>query len=540
MKRILFNMAALALMSGALVSCTKDLDRLPANDITSEQVYSTPEGYKQALAKVYGSMALTGNAGPAGNGDIQGIDEGTSDFVRLYWWVQEVTTDEAVVQAGWNDPGIHFFHPMNWTTDNVIIKGVYYRSLYQITLCNEFMRQATDAKLQARGISGKDATDIRNFAQEARFLRAYQYSVLIDLFGNPPFLTENDAPGSVLPSQIGRDSLFYFIKRELADLETKLPAARTSEYGRVDRGAAQALMARLCLNHKVYLGSEVASLYKDAATYADKVITTGGYRLMDDYRQLMLADNNVNNPEFILTVNYDGLRTQGYGGTTFFTHASVGGDMLAANYGIGGGWAGIRTTKNLPNLFPDPNGTDDKRSQFFTAGQSIDLTADPAPNFREGYAVTKYRNVTRSGAPGQSLAFSDIDFPLFRLAEMYLVYAEAVLRESTAGDAGKALDYVNTVRRRAYGHPNVSGPGDIPSSSLTLDFILNERGRELYWECFRRSDLIRFDRFVEGTYTWPWKGGVSSGTAVPAFRKLFPIPVSDINSNTNLVQNAGY
>ena len=177
------------------------------------------------------------------------------------------------------------------------------------------MRQATDAKLQARGISGKDATDIRNFAQEARFLRAYQYSVLIDLFGNPPFLTENDAPGSVLPGQIGRDSLFYFIKRELADLETKLPAARTSEYGRVDRGAAQALMARLCLNHKVYLGTEVASLYKDAATYADKVITTGGYRLMDDYRQLMLADNNVNNPEFILTVNYDGLRTQGYGGT---------------------------------------------------------------------------------------------------------------------------------------------------------------------------------------------------------------------------------
>lgn len=539
MKRILFNMAALALLSGSLVSCTKDLDRLPANDITSEQVYSTYNGYKQALAKVYGSFATTGNNGPAGNGDIQGIDEGTSDFVRLYWWVQEITTDEAVVQAGWNDPGIHFFHPMNWTNDNVIIKGVYYRSMYQITLANEFMRQATAAKVAERGITGKDATDILNFAQEARFLRAYQYSVLIDLFGNPPFLTEADAPGSVLPRQIGRDSLYAYIKRELRALETTLPEPRSNEYGRADRAAAWALMARLSLNHKVYLGAENPAEYRDAAVYAEKVIN-GGFSLMPDYRHLMLADNNVNNPEFILTVNYDGLRTQGFGGTTFFTHASVGGDMVASNYGIDGGWQGIRTTKNLPNLFPDPNGTEDKRSQFFTAGQSIELTADPAPSFREGYAVTKYRNVTRTGAQGQNPAFADIDFPIFRLAEMYLVYAEAVLRSPAAGDAGKALDYVNVVRRRAYGHPGVTGPGDISASSLTLDFIINERGRELYWECFRRSDLIRFDRFVEGTYLWPWKGGVSSGTAVPAFRKLFPIPVSDINSNNNLVQNPGY
>lgn len=539
MKKIFLNLVAIVLVSGVFTSCTKDLDRLPTNETTDANVYSTYEGYRLALAKVYGSFALTGNAGPAGNGDVQGIDEGTSDFLRLYWWMQEITTDEAVVQAGWNDPGIHFFHPMNWTTDNVIIKGLYYRSFYQITLCNEFIRQSSDAKLAERGITGKDAADIRNFAQEARFLRAYQYSVLMDLFGKVPFVREADVPGSTLPRQVSRADLFDYIVTELGELENTLVTQRTNEYGRADRAAAWALMARVNLNHKTYLGSEDASLYRKAAVYAEKVIN-GGYSLIPDYRHLMLADNHTNTAENILTINYDGIRTKGFGGTTFFTHASVGGDMPAPSFGIGGGWAGIRTTKNLPNLFPDPFGTEDKRSQFYTAGQSIELTADPAPSFREGYAVTKYRNVTKSGASGSSPDFADVDFPIFRAAEMYLVYAEAVLRENNTGLFQSAVDRINDLRRRAYGHPGVPGPGDISLSQLNLDFIIDERGRELYWEGFRRTDLIRFDRFVEGTYTWPWKGGVSSGTAVPAFRKVFPIPVTDINSNPNLTQNDGY
>ena len=99
-----------------------------------------------------------------------------------------------------------------------------------------------------------------------------------------------------------------------------------------------------------------------------------------------------------------------------------------------------------------------------------------------------------------------------------------------------ALQYVNALRTRAYG----STSGNITSDELTTDFILDERGRELYWECFRRSDLIRNNKFVEGTYLWPWKGGVSTGTGVAAYRKLFPIPSTDITSNRNLVQNPGY
>jgi starch-binding outer membrane protein, SusD/RagB family len=533
MTKNIFRKGCLALLLVSILSaCTKDLDRLPTNDITSEVVYANAAGYKQAFAKVYGAYALTGNQGPAGNGDVQGIDEGTSDFLRLMWWVQEISTDEAVVQAGWGDPGIHFFHNMTWSPNNEIITGLYYRSFYQITLANDFIRQSSDDKLSSRGISGASADSIRTYRNEARFLRAFQYWVLMDLFGNPPFVDENFVLGSGVPQQIKRADLFKYIEDELKAIEPSLVASRQNEYGRADKAAVWALLARMYLNAEVYTGTQ---RYTDAITYSQKVIDAG-YSLVNDYRHLMLADNHQNKNEFILTINYDGRFTQGYGGTTFLTHAPVGGTMPSGAYGIGGGWGGVRTTKALPLLFPDVNGTADKRAQFYTSGQSLELSAEPAPKFEEGYAVVKYRNVTRSGAPGASLDFSDIDFPLFRLAEMYLIYAEAVLRGGTGGSPAQALTYINNLRTRAYGNAS----GNISSADLTLDFIIDERARELYWETFRRSDLIRFGRFTTGTYLWPWKGGVSSGTAVPSFRNLFPIPSADINSNRNLVQNPGY
>ena len=277
--------------------------------------------------------------------------------------------------------------------------------------------------------------------------------------------------------------------------------------------------------------------YPQAAAYAKKVVDEGNYSLISDYRNLMRADNNTNTEEFILTINYDGIRTKGYGGTTFLTHASVGGSMSAFNYGIGGGWGGIRTTKNLPNLFPDASGNLDQRAQFYTNGQNIELDAEPATAFTKGYAVTKYRNITKSGAQGSSPDFSDVDFPLFRTAEMYLNYAEAVLRDPSSGDATTALNYINAIRTRAYGG---STSGNINSTQMDLNFILDERSRELQWECFRRTDLVRFEKFTTDAYLWPWKGGVSSGTSVASFRNIFPIPASDINANSNLTQNTGY
>jgi starch-binding outer membrane protein, SusD/RagB family len=509
-------------------SCTKKLDLKPTNDTTSEVVYATAAGYKQVLGKVYGSFALTGNQGPAGNGDVQGIDEGFSDFYRLFWKAQELSTDEAVIS--WGDVGIQDFHNMNWTSNNSFLTGLYYRSLYQITLCNEFIRQSDDAKLSARGISGADADNIKQYAREARFLRAFQYWVLMDLFGNPPFATEATVIGGAPPPRATRSEIFNYVETELKAIEPNMPAPRTNEYGRADKGAVWALLARMYLNAQVYTGT---GRFTDAIVYSKKVIDAG-YALVSNYTWLMRADNHLNTSESIFTINYDGLHTQGFGGTTFLSHACVGGSMPASSFGISGGWSGTRTTKNLPNLFPDVTGTADKRSQFYTAGQNLEIAN--LTTFTDGLGVTKYRNVKRDGSNGQSQDFADIDVPLFRLSEMYLIYAEAVLRGGTGGDAASSLTYINTIRTRAY----TNASGNISSGQLTVDFILDERARELYWEGFRRTDLIRYNKFVEGSYVWPWKGGVSSGTGVDAIRKIYPIPSRDVNSNTNLIQNPGY
>ncbi|MEO9022291.1 MAG: RagB/SusD family nutrient uptake outer membrane protein [Ginsengibacter sp.] len=512
--------------SGAFVSCNKDLNQLPTNDKTATEVYSTPLGYKLAFAKVYGSYAQTGNKG-SGSGDIQGIDPGTSDFFRLYWYAQEFPTDEAVIS--WGDAGIQDFHNMNWSSNNPFLTGLYYRCMYQITLANDFIRQASDGNLSARGITGNDASVIRTFKAEARFLRAYQYSVLMDLYGNPPFVTDSSIIGNV-PPQIKRKDLFNYVESELKAIEPELMAPKTNEYGRADQAADWALLARIYLNAEVYIGTP---RYNDAVTYSKKVIDAG-YSLIPNYDNLMLADNNNNTSEFILTINYDGLRTQGFGGTTFLTHAPVGGSMDPSKFGISGGWAGARTTKNLPLLFPDyTTNTVDSRAQFYTNGQNLDI--NDLTVFTDGLGVTKYRNVTSTGANGSSLDYSDIDMPIFRLSEMYLTYAEATLRGGN-GDAGLALQYVNKIRERAY----KGVTGDISSSDLTLNFILDERGREFYWEGYRRTDLIRFGEFTSGSYLWPWKGGSKSGTGVQSFRALYPLPSADVTANPNLVQNPGY
>ncbi len=527
MKKNIFKyIITAAFLVGGVASCTKKLDLLPTNDVTASQVYSSPAGYKQAFAKLYGSFALTGNQGPSGNGDIQGIDEGTSDFLRLYWKAQELSTDEAVV--AWGDPGIQDFHNMNWSSSNPMLTGLYYRAYYQITLCNDFINQASDANLTSRGISGADADAIKLYKTEARFLRAFQYWVIMDLFGSGPFATENDKLGSVLPQQASRTALFSYVESELKAIEGSLVAAKANEYGRADKAAAWSLLARLYLNAQVYTGT---AKWADAITYSKKVIEAG-YTLIPNYAQLMLADNHLNTSEFIFTINYDGLKTQNWGGTTFLAHAPIGGAMTASDFGVDGGWGGVRTTKNLPAMFPDVTGTADKRSQFYTGGQSLEIS--DLTKFTDGYAVTKFKNKTRAGANGSSLTFPDIDFPIFRLAEQYLIYAEASLRG--AGDVTQSLTYINNLRTRAYGNAS----GNISAGQLTTDFILDERARELYWEGFRRTDLIRYNKFVESSYLWPWKGGVKSGTSVDAYRKVYPIPSSDISSNVNLKQNTGY
>jgi len=539
MKNILLKIAlTTGLLSFIMVmeSCNKNKILLPNTETTSAQVYSTPAGYLQAIGKVYAAYALTGNDGPTGAGDIGGIDEGTSDFFRLLWCAEELPTDEAVV--GFKDAGLPDFHTMSWSSSNVFLEGIYYRSLYQITLCNEFIRQSTDAELSSRGITGNDATNVRYYRAEARFLRAYQYWVLMDLFANPPFATENDALGGAPPKQISRAALYAYIVGELKAIDGSMVAPGKNDYGRADQGASWALQARVYLNAQVYTGT---ADYTDAITYAQKVIGSG-YSLISNYDNLMLADNNLNTSENILTINYDGNQTQNYGGTTFLVHSAVGGNMPVTDFGISSGWAGTRVTSNLVSLFPanpgtsfPENGNPDSRAEFWTSGQN--LAINTITTFTDGYAVTKFRNVTSTGAQGENLNYEDIDMPIFRLPEMYLIYAEAVLRGGTGGDINTALGYINTMRTRAY---KGSTAGNITLTGLTTDFILDERSRELYWEGFRRTDLVRYGRFTDGSYLWPFKGGVKTGTSAPSFRNIYPLPSADLNVNPNLKQNPGY
>ena len=511
-----------------VISSCKKLDLFPPRSVTSAQLYVDEAGYKQVLSKVYGSMALTGNAGPAGSGDVAGIDEGTSDFLRLYWKAQELSTDEAVV--AWNDPGIQDFHNMNWSANNPMLIGLYSRCFYVITLCNEFIRESSDDKLASRNITGTAADNIKKMANEARFVRAFQYWVLMDLYGNPGFTNEETAIGaSVRPEQIKRPELFTYIESELLAIEPSLAAAKSNEYGRADKAAAWALLARLYLNANVYTGN---TKWNEAVQYSKKVIDAG-YTLLTDYRNLMLADNGIGNTEAIWTINFDGLKTKNYGGTTFLVNASVGGNM-DVNYSGLTNWSGIRTTKNLPLLFPDFNGTADKRAQFFQHNLEIEKLSE----FKDGFAVTKYRNRTKTGGFGQDpeKTFSDIDFPVFRLAEQYLIFAEAVKQGGAGGTLADATNYFNMLRQRAYGNTN----GNISSASLTLDMILDERARELYWEGFRRSDLIRHHKFTEGHYLWPWKGGVKNGTGVAAYLRIYPLPATEVGSNPKIKQNPNY
>ena len=521
---------AAVIIIAAQTSCNKDLNRTPTNTLTAATAYSTPAGYKQVLAKVYGSYALTGSSGP-GSTDLGGIDPGTSDFLRLYWGAQELTTDEAAII--WNDPGLPEFHNLSWTSSNVLLTGLYNRCVYQITVANELIREAGEDKLASRGITGADADNIRHYRAEARFLRAFQYWVLIDLFANPPFVTENDPVGlpTFKPRQISRADLFTYVETELKSIDSSLVPPRQNEYGRADQAAAWALLARLYLNAEVYLG-QGKGRYTDAVTYADKVINSG-YTLSPNYANLFLADNNVNNSEIILPINYDGVNTQNWGGTTFIINAAINADMNPPSYGVpNGGWGGMRSTQNLPLLFGDYSGHTDKRAMFF--GQTLQIK-DPLV-FTEGLAVTKFKNITSTGVtpPSANGVWCSTDFPLFRLGEMYLVYAEAVLRGGTGGSIATALQYVNTLRNRAYGN----GQGAL--TALTLNDVLDERARELYWEGFRRTDLIRYNLFTSSTYLWPFKGGVAEGKGVDARFNIFPIPSTDIIANTNLTQNPGY
>jgi hypothetical protein len=524
MKKYIYQIIAIIAPLWMFASCT-DLDIYPENTSSSEVVFSTFEDTKSALAKVYLAYTTTGNEGPGGKTDlpIPGIDEGTNaDFLRTWFNHQEMPTEEA--HCLWNDPGIPELNFITFTSTNQFTTGLYYRIIMQIMYSNEFIRNANEDL----------GEEVKYFKAEARFIRAFDYWVLMDIFGNPPFVIENDALG-ILPVQTTRSELFQYVESELLDIadNSLLKAPKTNEYGRADQAAAWALLARLYLNAEVYTGT---ARWADAATYAKKVIDAG-YSLKGNYEDLFLADNDKNNPEVILSIAYDGIRTRTNGGTTFLINCAFNGEykttykdkVIESGIYENANWSGYRIRKELSDKFT----SGDKRYLF--VGENPDLGSDPT-TFTNGLMVYKYRNI-KSGSTvgnvidGSDRTFADTDFPLFRLAEQYLIYAEAVVRGG--GSKGEAAGYVNQLRTRA-------GVSPVGEAQLTENFILDERARELYWECFRRTDLIRYGLFTSGNYLWEWKGGVQVGRGMDSHFNIYPIPSSDINSNTNLTQNPQY
>jgi len=512
-----------------LSSCVNDLNVTPIDPSTI-----TTFDQDAVFAKVYASLALTGQQGPAGKGDLAGVDEGTSSFIRLIWNLNELSTDEAI--CSWGDPGVPELNFNKWTASHDQVKGIYARFYFGISLCNLFLDQTTALT---------DAKTVKQRA-EVRFLRALNYYYLMDLFGNVPF---TEVVSLAPPKQIKRADLYIWIEKELKAIDPNLAAPLTNSYYRVDQVAEWMLLDRLYLNAEVYTGT---ANWAAAKTYAKKVMDSG-YKLNPSYAQLFMADNagtfdgstNTAPQEIILPIACDGVKTQSYGNSLFLI-ASIHTTGMP-DWATSEGWGGNRARAALANkFFPSgiPSGTDltkltafagDKRALFFGWDISETKSTDPMTIintgiFKQGLSVTKYTNVRFDGKKSNDAKFTDTDVPLFRVAEAYLSYAEASMR---LGDAATALTTINQLRDRTSG----SAPA---LSSISLDRILDEWSREFYFEGRRRTDLIRFGDYGGSDYTWDWKGGSAAGTKFSKIYNLFPLPSDDLNVNPNLTQNPGF
>lgn len=561
MKKIYFSAIIVSLLCFSLTSCFSDLDTEPLddNELVSSKVYSTADGYMGMLAKCYSSLILTGQkGGDGGDGDLQGANEGYSGYVRLLFYLQELSTDNFLMPSSSN--GLRKMLNMQWDASNAPVVTWTYQRLYMaIAYCNEFLRECTEDKLRARGLWEEMGADCEAYRAEARFIRAYCYAALCDMFGNVPYIDENTGVKDV-PEQQSRKDIFEYAEKELLDIDSKLKDSHVAKYGHVDRVAAWFLLSRMYLNAETWIK---VNRYDDALKYAKKVIEEGNYPLARDYREIFLADNDQCS-EIIWPLCQDGQKAQSSAGTNFYVKAFVNGPMNELyQTGVGSrGWGNVRAKTTLVDAF-DPadvpfdvndswgNNKADKRALFMTAlpnqrKETWDDNLAMTSTFTCGYGYIKWRNVTKNDEPApQGEAYTSIDFPMFRTGEAYLIAAEAILR-GAQGTRAEALSYVNEIRQRAYMSGKYAKPGvrsdvagTITDAQLTLDFILAERQRELASELVRRTDLVRFGKFTKGN-NWDWKNGERLGADVDDHFNVFPIPETERTNNPNLKQNDGY
>ncbi len=493
---------------------TADLD-----SITFVRPSATGLNAPATMVSLYDIFSLSGPNGPASS-YIANEDSGESPFIRCLLNLEDFTADG--VKNRWGDNGLdQLTTTASWDSNNKFFRYYYNKLFYIIVKSNQFI------------VVLNGATDITNrtvLLSETRFLRALAYYYLIDAFGSVPLITES-TPAQQNAPQSSRIQLFNFVESELNTIINNLPV--TNEYGRANKFAGKMLLSKLYLNAEIFAG---ANKYNEALTNINSVINEGGYSLSSNYLQNFSGDNNTS-PEMIFPLVAEATTRQSYGNTTYIINGNLNITTMSplSQFGATEGWSGHRATKAWYGLFgfsaAELATSSDVRAQaFWTTGHTYEMT-----NYNtwiNGFPSTKFRNSNTTGA-STATQFSNTDFPLFRLADVYLMYAECVVRGASGGTISQALNYVNQVRLR-------SNATSITQPQLTLDFILDERARELNFEGQRRTDLIRFEKFTGGSYLWPWKGNVLNGTAIPDYYQLFPIPAAAMQSNPFLVQNPGY
>ena len=534
-KNIFTAAAALSLVMGA-ASCADDLSQ----SIQDEQT-NTVFDANAFLAKVYSSLTLTGQTGGSGNADMQQFDEGNSSWHRRIFEANELCSDECI-WTWQGDAGIPELTNLSWNSSHGYNELTYYRLMYNVTLCNSYLDQTE---------GNTDPQVLQNRA-EVRFLRALNNFQFIDLFGRAPY---KEHVSSDLPELKTRTEMFQIVESELKSIidgtsngEQLLDfAGDDANYGRADKVAAKMLLARLYLNAEVYTGT---ARWSDAAAYAGEVINSQ-YKLnttasngYSAYEQLFMGDNGENpnaRQEIIFPIRCDGATSRSYGGSNY-TIASTTGQGTPDQCLPSSQWTCNRARQALIDKFTsDGAGMSNKsysahefaaacgddRAMFFV-DEARTYSTEEKTTFTAGFGIMKWTNAYSNGGTPSDVAFADTDVPLMRVAEAYLTRAEANFR---SGNSEAALADVNVLRARA--------------NAAQWDFInqqrlLEEWGREFYFEGRRRSDLIRFGVFTSGSYIWDWKGGTYEGNGVDSKYNLYPIPANELSANPAIGQNAGY
>lgn len=562
---------AAAVMALGLASCSDELN-IHSIDPQSSTTY-TEDGL---LAKMYEMLGQTGQKGPAGDGDLGGqVDEGESGFYRTTFNMEELPTDE-ILWAWRTDPDIPQLEDISWNSSSQRTFWGYTRLTYDITQYNFYLSQVPDDEAHKAPRA------------EVRFLRALHYWYLLDLFHKSPFKTTFDI--STLPTEKSGPEMYQWLDEELTSLEEDLPDVgaydNATNFGRADKGAAYLLHARLCLNAPVYAPNVSATeAYQKALQYCNLIENSGAYQLSSTplnghsgYAQLFMADNDENTnamKEIILPIRQDGLKTRSYSGAMYAVNSFRKAGM--PDMGTTNGWScnfarAALVKKFFPTLSDCPLSTEeapegateedikaldeqdgsstaqiiqkagDDRALFYAGrggGVKKRQCTTGISSWNDGISVVKWDNHRADGqqvhAPGTDCP--DVDIPLLRYAEVFMIKAEANFR---LGNRSEALRNLNILRNRA-------GATPLTDADLSLETILDEWCREFYAEGRRRSDLVRFGVFAGNSralngkmYLWDWKGGVADGTIVDSHYNAYPIPANDITNNTNLHQNEGY